>query len=304
MDGECLAGWASINSLALLYKPKDSASFHFGHWNSGTNPGLAFASADSDSRLPYRPVLEKFPKLQHRPLLITPYHAKTVTAAFHLHNREAQPELKVYANGKLLPFCPVPTYLGVKLDRSLTFRHHFETLCKKLVTRVTLLRRLAGSALGAGAKTLRTAALSLVYSTAEYCAPVRCCSAHTCLIDSVLNDALRIVAECLRPTPTDYLPILLSIQPAELRRLGATLSLTKRGTPNPHHILHGELARLPDVPRERLNSRRPLVPATRKQLNDLSKLGIRAARWTNDRWSAEYSKRTSVLHVFIPHGQF
>ena len=48
-------------------------------------------------------------------------HTKTVTTAFHLNNREAKCELKVYNNGRLLPFCPTPTYLGVKLDRSLTF---------------------------------------------------------------------------------------------------------------------------------------------------------------------------------------
>ena len=72
-------------------------------------------------------------------------HAKTVTATFHLHNREAKCERKVYANGKLLPFCPVLTDLGVKLDRSLTFHHHLETLHKQLATRVRLLRRLAGS---------------------------------------------------------------------------------------------------------------------------------------------------------------
>ena len=29
-------------------------------------------------------------------------------------------------------------------------------------------------------------------------------------------------------------------------------------------------------------------------------MGIRAAQWTNYRWNAEYSKRTSALHVFIP----
>ena len=51
-------------------------------------------------------------------------HTKTVTAAFHLNNQEAKRELKVYSNGRLLPFCPTPTYLVVKLDRSLTFRHH------------------------------------------------------------------------------------------------------------------------------------------------------------------------------------
>ena len=134
-------------------------------------------------------------------------HTKTVTSAFHLNNREAKRELDVYNNGKRLPFCPVPIYLGVKLVRSLTFRHHLEALRKKLTTRVALMRRLAGSGWGAGAKTLRTAALSLVYPTAEYCAPVWCRSAHTRLIDSVLNDALRIVTGCLRPTPTDYLPV-------------------------------------------------------------------------------------------------
>ena len=42
-------------------------------------------------------------------------HTKTVTAAFHLNNREAKREIKVYNNDRLLPFCPTPTYLGVKL---------------------------------------------------------------------------------------------------------------------------------------------------------------------------------------------
>ena len=72
-------------------------------------------------------------------------HAKTVTAAFHLHNREAKRELKVKNNGKILPFCPVPTYIDVKLDRALTYRHQLEALRKKLSRRVSLLMRLAGS---------------------------------------------------------------------------------------------------------------------------------------------------------------
>ena len=205
-------------------------------------------------------------------------HAKTVTAAFQLHKPEAKRELKVYANNKLLSFCPVPTYLGVKLDRSLKFGHHLETLRKKLATRVTLLRRLVGSGWGSGAKTLRTAALFLVYATAEYCAPVWCHSSLTRLLGSALNDALRIVTGCMRPTPTDHLPILSGIQPADLCRLGATLSMAKRDTLDPDHILQGQLAGSPDLPQERLISRHPFVPATRKLSNNLSKLGIRAAQ--------------------------
>ena len=117
-------------------------------------------------------------------------HTKTVTATFHLNNREAKRELKVYNNGRFLPFCPTPTYLGVKLDRSLMFRHHLVALRKILSSRVTLLRRLVGSGWGAGAITLRIATLSLVHSTSEYCAPAWCRSAHIRLIDSVLNDVV------------------------------------------------------------------------------------------------------------------
>ena len=204
-------------------------------------------------------------------------HTKTVTAAFHLNNREAKRELKVYNNGRLLPFCPTPTYLGVKLDRSLTFRHYLVALRKKLSSRVTLLRRLVGSGWGAGAKTLRIATLSLVYSTAEYCAPIWCRSAYTRLIDSVLNDALHIVTGCLRLTPTDHLPVLSSIQPAELRRMGATLSLAYRGSLDPDHILYGLLSGSSDTGQVRLRSRRPFVPGARNLLDNLARLGIRAS---------------------------
>ena len=204
-------------------------------------------------------------------------HAKTVTTAFHLNNPEAKHELKVYNNGRLLPFCPTPTYLGVKLDRSLTFRHHLVSLRKKLSSRVTLLRQLVGSRWGAGAKTLRIATLSLVYSTAEYCAPVWCRSAHTRLIDSVLNDALRIVTGCLRPTPTDHLPVLSGIQPAELRRMGATLSLAYRGSLDPDHILYSVLSGSSDTRQVRLRSRCLFVPAVRNVLDNLARHGIRAS---------------------------
>ena len=59
---------------------------------------------------------------------------QTVTTAFHLNNREAKHKLNVYNNGNLLPPCPVPTYLGVKLYRLLTFHHHLEACAKKLST--------------------------------------------------------------------------------------------------------------------------------------------------------------------------
>ena len=70
--GECLVGWANANNLVLLHNSKDAASFHSGRWNTNTNMDLAFVSIDSDSRLPDKQILEKFPRSQHRPSLITP----------------------------------------------------------------------------------------------------------------------------------------------------------------------------------------------------------------------------------------
>ena len=156
-----------------------------------------------------------------------------MTAAFHPNNREPKREFNVCSNDNLLSLCPVPTYLGVELGRLLTFRHHLEALRKKLSTRSALLRRLAGSGLGAGAKTLHISALFLVYSTAEYYAPVWCRSRQTHLIDSILNDALRIVTRCLRATPKEDLPVLAGIQSAELHQLGATLSSENCAIHNP-----------------------------------------------------------------------
>ena len=61
-DGQCLAGWASINCLALLYNANDAASFYSGRWKTGTGTNLIiFASVGSNSRLSDRRVLENFP---------------------------------------------------------------------------------------------------------------------------------------------------------------------------------------------------------------------------------------------------
>ena len=171
---------------------------------------------------------------------------------------------------------------------------------KKLSLRVTLLRRLVGSGWGAGAKTLRIATLSLVYSAAEYSTPVWCRSAHTCLIDSVLNDALHMVTGCLRPTPTDHLPVLSGIKPVELCRMGATLSLAYCESLDPDHILYGLLSGSSDACQVRLRSKCPFVPGAQNLLDNLARLGIRASEWKNHKWKTEYCENASRLCAFVP----
>ena len=94
-----------------------------------------------------------------------------MSAAFHLNNKKTKCEPEVNFNNETLPFCYEPKCLRVTLDRSLTYRQHLESLRKKLTSGVALLRWLPGSRCSAGATTLRTTTLALVYSTAGYCAP-------------------------------------------------------------------------------------------------------------------------------------
>ena len=182
------------------------------------------------------------------------------------------------------------------MDRSLTYRRHLESLRKRLTSRVALLRRLAGSDWGAGATILRTATLALVHSTAEYCAPVWCRSAHTRLTDPVMNDALRTATGCLRPTPADNLPTLAGIQPAELRSNGATLSLARRAT-EPGHSLHSAVTCPPRANARRLRSKHPFVPAAQTLISSSDNNNIRAALWADYHWNAEWLS-TARLRTF------
>ena len=137
------------------------------------------------------------------------------------------------------------------------YRRHLESPRKKLTSRGAFLRRLAGSSWGAGATSLRLATLTLVHSTTEYCAPAWCRSAHTRLIDPATNNILRIVTGCLCPTLADKLPTLAGIQPAELRRNGATMSLARRSM-EPGHLLHSALTRPSSANARRLKIDTPI----------------------------------------------
>ena len=95
-------------------------------------------------------------------------------------------------------------------------------------------------------------------------------------------------------------PALSGIQPVELRRMGATLSLAHRGSLDPNHILYGLLSGSSDTRQVRLRSRRPFVPAVRNLLDNLARLGIRASEWTNHKWNAEYCEDASRLRAFVP----
>jgi len=123
---------------------------------------------------------------------------------------------------------------------------YLESLRKKLTSRVCTLE---APCWGAGATTLLTATLALVHSTVQYCAPVWCRSAHTCLIDFATNDSLGNATGCLPPTTEDNL--LFS-------RASNLLSFVVKES---EHLLHSALICPPSGNARHLKSRHPFVPA-------------------------------------------
>ena len=76
---------------------------------------------------------------------LSPNCSKTEVSCFHLCNSDKKRELRVSFNGTFLRHNSNPTYLGVKLDTSLTYKFQIEKLVQKLKTRVNLIQKLAGT---------------------------------------------------------------------------------------------------------------------------------------------------------------
>ena len=126
---------------------------------------------------------------------------KTQVTAFRLRNKEAKRMLKVKWNRTDLENTPHPIYLGVTLDRTLSYKQRIHNTKMKVVTSNNLLRKLSSSKWGSNASTIRTTALALSYSVTEYVAPVWTRSAHfSKLDDSELNSACRAITGCVKPT--------------------------------------------------------------------------------------------------------
>ena len=62
-------------------------------------------------------------------------------------------------------------YSVVEVDRTISYKGHIHNTNMKVATRNNLLRKLSNSKWGENASTIRTTALALCYSVAEYAAP-------------------------------------------------------------------------------------------------------------------------------------
>ena len=175
---------------------------------------------------------------------------KTQVTAFYLRNKDAKRSLKVVLNKTELENTTHPKYPGVTLDRSLSYKQHIQNTKMKVATRNNLLTKLVTSKWGVNPSTIRTTALALSYSTAEYAVPVWASSAHARNLDPKLNQACRSVTGCLKPTNVEDLYLLSGIAPPAIRRDVCARMERQKQTTRYTHSLFGQIP----APR-RLNSR-------------------------------------------------
>ena len=144
-------------------------------------------------------------------------------------------------NGNTLKHESSVKYLGVTLDRTLTYKKYLSNVSAKLSTRNNLIQKLAHTTWGADAQCLRTSSLALVFSTAEYCCSTWLNSAHVHKIDVQLNRTMRIISGTVSSTPKNWLPALCNIIPPDIRRKSALLREYRKATQDPRLPLHNDL---------------------------------------------------------------
>ena len=178
-----------------------------------------------------------------------------------------------------------PKYLGVTLDRSLTYTKHISQLSMKVNARCNLLRRLVGKKCGAHFDVLQTSTTALDFAPAEYCSQVWCRSAHTHRLDAALNNSLRLVTGCIRSTPTFMLPVVSGIMPPDIRRNKQCPALSRRAEADDQHALHN-IVTASTPGRTRLQSRHPFSEHAKQLISDAHGKTNRA--WAEGTWEKRW----------------
>ena len=148
-----------------------------------------------------------------------------------------------------------PVYLGVTLDRTLSYKQHIMKVKGKTAARNNIIKKLSNTKWGTSPSTIKTTALALSYSTAEYACPVWERSTHAEKIDPVLNEACRLITGSLKPTKVESLYQLTgNCASHNKKEHHPPKSVREKQTTDNRHSLYGHRA-----PTKRLKSRKSFV---------------------------------------------
>ena len=142
---------------------------------------------------------------------------KTEATCFSLSPKREEFILQI--NGQEIHQQDTPTYLGVKLDRKLTWPPYISTMHSKGLRKMALMKKLAGTKWGANMKILTQVYTATVRPHMEYASSAWSSAAKTNLdqLTKTQNAGLRIITGGMKTTPI-----------SELERTTGLLSLGER----------------------------------------------------------------------------
>ena len=135
--------------------------------------------------------------------------------------------------GSNIEFSDQITFLGMILDKKLTWSEHIKSLIEKCNKDLNLMRLVSGTTYGADKKILLTLYKALILSKTDYGAQAYNSAPKHMLskLDTIQNKALRIATRAYHSTPINALEVECGIKPLHLRREEIILKYWVRSSP-------------------------------------------------------------------------
>ena len=169
---------------------------------------------------------------------------KMVATCFSQSNTTEKFKLQI--NGRELAEEEAPTYLGVKLDKRLTWKPHLKKTERKATRKTALMKKLAGTNCGANSNILKRVYVGTVRPTLEYGMSVWATAAksNTSYLAKVQNSSLRIITGGMKTTPIQKMEKCTNIHDLDNRREEKVLTHSEKLHRMPSHPMHAQLKEL------------------------------------------------------------
>ena len=163
---------------------------------------------------------------------------KTVATCFSLSNIREKFNLTI--NNQQIPQDDTPTYLGIKLDKRITWNPHIKEMEKRATKRLSIMKKLAGTKWGANSRILRQVYTGNVRPVMEYgsAAWATAAKTNTTRLAKVQNAGLRLITGGLKTTPINALESTTGLPSLDTRREERVLTQHEKLQRLPSHPAH------------------------------------------------------------------
>jgi ribonuclease HI len=150
--------------------------------------------------------------------------------------RHKQPTISLQINNKPVVKTHVAKYLGMYLDRKLTWRNHVQKTAEKFKEKLSVLKRLAGSKWGSSRSILNATYKAYIKPILQYgCeALITATPATLDKLEVMQNQALRLITGAVKSTPPTPMQVLTMNNPLEREREKMALLLYEKLTRLPY----------------------------------------------------------------------